>query len=75
VGELEFDELTLDLYYKEGKRNRCMKMHKMAMIIKKGRYSLTFRVTGKEKELNIQLHKEGKYDTNYSKYKINLIGF
>jgi hypothetical protein len=21
------------------------------------------------------LHKEGKYDTNYSKYKINLIGF
>ncbi|MFM2370025.1 MAG: hypothetical protein RL619_2342, partial [Bacteroidota bacterium] len=24
--------------------------------------------------LIIQLHKEGKYDTNYSKYKINLIG-
>jgi alpha-glucosidase len=53
VGELEFDELTLDLYYKEGKENQwCMKMHKMAMI-KKGRYSfLTFQVTGKEKELN-----------------------
>jgi alpha-glucosidase len=53
-----------------------MKMHKMAMIIKKGRYSfLTFQVTGKEKRTYIQLHKEGKYDTNYSKYKINLIGF
>jgi alpha-glucosidase len=51
-----------------------MKMHKMAMIIK-GRYSfLTFQVTGKKKELNVQLHKEGKYDTNYTKYKINLIG-
>jgi alpha-glucosidase len=37
-----------------------MKMHKMAMITK-GRYSfLTFQVTGKEKELNVQLHKEGK---------------
>jgi alpha-glucosidase len=42
----------------------------------KKRYSfLTFQVTGKKKELNVQLHKEGKYDTNYTKYKINLIGF
>jgi alpha-glucosidase len=31
-------------------------------------------MTGKEKELNIQQHKEGKYDTNYTKYKINFIG-
>ena len=31
-------------------------------------------IIGKEKELIIQLHKEGKYDTPYSKYKINLIG-
>jgi hypothetical protein len=36
VGELEFDELTLDLYYKRGKEvGECMKTHKMAMIIKK----------------------------------------
>jgi alpha-glucosidase len=51
VGELEFDELTLDLYYKEGRNRWCMKMHKMAMITK-GRYSfLTFQVTGKKKNL------------------------
>ena len=35
---------------------------------------MSFKINGKEKELNIQLHKEGKYDTNYSKYKLNLIG-
>jgi alpha-glucosidase len=29
----------------------------------------------KRKNLNIQLHKEGKYDTNYTKYKINLMDF
>jgi alpha-glucosidase len=34
MGELEFDELTLDLYYKEERERWCMKMHKMAMIIK-----------------------------------------
>ena len=35
---------------------------------------MSFQTIGKEKELIIQLHKEGKYDTNYSKYKINLFG-
>ncbi|NGY38766.1 DUF4968 domain-containing protein [Flavobacterium sp. XN-5] len=77
VGELEFDELTLDLYYKEGKEKSVVYEDAQdGYDYKKGRYSfLTFRVTGKEKELNVQLHKEGKYDTNYSKYKINLIGF
>ncbi|WP_369765031.1 glycoside hydrolase family 31 protein [Flavobacterium sp. WC2429] len=76
VGELEFDELTLDLYYKKGKEKSVVYEDAQdGYDYKKGRYSfLTFRVTGKEKELNIQQHKEGKYDTNYSKYKINLIG-
>jgi alpha-glucosidase len=38
--ELQFEELTLDVYYKEGKENLWfMKMHKMDMITKKGRYS------------------------------------
>lgn len=77
VGELEFDELTLDLYYKEGKEKSVVYEDAQdGYDYKKGRYSfLTFRVTGKETELNVQLHKEGKYNTNYSKYKINLIGF
>jgi alpha-glucosidase len=76
VGELEFDELTLDLYYKEGKEKSVVYEDAQdGYDYKKGRYSfLSFQVTGKETELNIQLHKEGKYDTLYSKYKINLIG-
>lgn len=76
VGELEFDELTLDLYYKEGKEKSVVYEDAQdGYDYKKGRFSfLSFQVTGKETELNIQLHKEGKYDTPYSKYKINLIG-
>ncbi|MGO4818886.1 glycoside hydrolase family 31 protein [Flavobacterium sp. W22_SRS_FP1] len=76
VGELEFDELTLDFYYKEGKEKSVVYEDAQdGYDYKKGRYSfLSFQVTGKETELNIQLHKEGKYDTPYSKYKINLIG-
>jgi alpha-glucosidase len=41
----------------------------------KGRYSLaTFTLRGKENDLIIQQHKEGKFDTNYTKFKINLHG-
>jgi len=39
----------------------------------KGRFSLrTFNLNGKEKELIIQQHKEGTFETNYSNFKINL---
>lgn len=76
VGELEFDELTLEIYYKEGKEKSVVYEDAQdGYDYKKGRYSfLSFQTTGKEKELIIQLHKEGKYDTPYSKYKIDLIG-
>jgi alpha-glucosidase len=76
VGELEFDELTLDLYYKKGKEKSVVYEDAQdGYDYKKGRYSfLSFKTIGKEKELIVQLHKEGKYDTPYSKYKINLIG-
>jgi alpha-glucosidase len=76
VGELEFDELTLDLYFKNGKEKSVVYEDAQdGYDYKKGRYSfLSFSTIGKEKELIIQLHKEGKYDTPYSKYKINLIG-
>ena len=76
VGELEFDELTLDLYFKEGKEKSVVYEDAQdGYDYKKGRYSfLSFQCIGKEKELIIQLHKEGKYDTNYSKYKLNLFG-
>ncbi|WP_343694241.1 glycoside hydrolase family 31 protein [Flavobacterium sp.] len=76
VGELEFDELTLDVYYKHGKeKSQVYEDAQDGYDYKKGRYSfLSLRTIGKDKELIIQLHKEGKYDTPYSKYKINLIG-
>lgn len=76
VGELEFDELTLDLYYKNGKEKSVVYEDAQdGYDYKKGRYSfLSFSTIGKEKELIVQLHKEGKYDTPYTKYKINLIG-
>ena len=76
VGEVEFDELKLDIYFKEGKEKSVVYEDAQdGYDYKKGRYSfLSFQATGKEKELNIQLHKEGKYDTNYSQYKINFIG-
>lgn len=76
VGEIEFDELTLDLYFKIGKEQSFVYEDAQdGYDYKKGRYSyLSFRTIGKEKELIIQLHKEGKYDTQYSRYKINLIG-
>ncbi|MFH6998568.1 glycoside hydrolase family 31 protein [Flavobacterium sp. FlaQc-57] len=76
VGELEFDELTLDLYFKNGKEKSVVYEDAQdGYDYKKGRYSfLSFRTIGKDKELIVQLHKEGKYDTPYTKYKINLIG-
>lgn len=76
VGELQFDELTLDVYYKNGKEKSVVYEDAQdGYDYKKGRYSfLSLSAIGKEKELIIQLHKEGKYETPYSKYKINLIG-
>jgi alpha-glucosidase len=68
--------LTLDLYFKVGKeKSEVYEDAQDGYDYKKGRYSfLSFQTIGKEKELIIQLHKEGKYDTQYSKYRINLFG-
>ncbi len=76
VGELEFDELILDVYYKDGKELSVVyEDAQNGYDYKKGRYSfMSFQATGKENEMIIQAHQEGKYVTNYSKYKMNLIG-
>ncbi|MEL1240315.1 glycoside hydrolase family 31 protein [Flavobacterium flavipallidum] len=76
VGEIEIEELTLDVYYKEGKEKSVVyEDGQDGYDYKKGRFSLlSFQMTGKEKELSIQLHKDGKFNTNYSKFKINFIG-
>ncbi|HQV37217.1 MAG TPA: glycoside hydrolase family 31 protein, partial [Flavobacterium sp.] len=76
VGEKEFEEITLDVYYKFGKEKSVLYEDAQdGYDYNKGRFSLrTFNLTGKEKELIIQLHKEGEFMTNYSKFRINLIG-
>lgn len=75
VGELEFEELTLDVYYKNGKETSVVYEDAQdGYDYTKGRFSLrTFKMTGKEKELILTQHKEGKFITPYTKFKINLL--
>ncbi len=72
VGEKEFDEITLDIYYKQGKeKSQLFDDAHDGLDYKKGRYSLrTFKVTGKKDEFILQQHKEGKFDANYSKFNL-----
>ena len=76
VGEMQFDELTLDVYYKLGKeKSTVYEDAQDGYDYNKGRFSLrTFTFNGKEKEIIIQQHKEGTFETSYSKFKINLKG-
>lgn len=76
VGELQFDELILDVYYKVGKeKSTVYEDAQDGYDYNKGRFSLrTFTLNGKEKELIIQQHSEGTFETQYSKFKINLKG-
>jgi alpha-glucosidase len=76
VGELEFDEITLEVYFKLGKEKSVLYEDAQdGYDYNKGRYSLaTFSLKGKEDQLVIQQHKEGKFNTQYSKFRINLHG-
>ncbi len=76
VGEQEIDEVTLDVYFKEGKEHSQLfdDAHD-GYDYTKGRYSLrTFKLTGRKKELIIQQHKEGKFMTDYSTFKLCIHG-
>jgi alpha-glucosidase len=76
VGEKEFEEITLDVYYKKGKETSTLfdDAHD-GYDYTKGRYSLrTLKLTGKKDELIIQQHKSGKFDAFYKTFKLNLIG-
>ena len=76
VGEKTIEELTLEVYYKNGKeRSLIYEDAGDGYDYKKGRYCLrTFKVTGKENELILQHHKEGKYTTTYQKFSLKLHG-
>ncbi len=76
VGEIEFDELKLDIYFKIGKeKSQVYEDAHDGYDYKKGRYSLrNFNLIGKKNSLTIQQFKSGKYITPYSSLKMNLLG-
>ncbi|WP_298532126.1 glycoside hydrolase family 31 protein [uncultured Algibacter sp.] len=76
VGQKTIDELTLDVYYKEGKEESMVYEDATdGYDYIKGRYSLrNFKLNGKKKELIIQQHKSGKFITTYKTFKLNLHG-
>jgi alpha-glucosidase len=76
VGEIEFDKISLDLYFKEGKeKSRLYEDAQDGYDYNKGRYSLTtFTLHGQVNSLTITRHKEGKFETGYLKYLICLHG-
>jgi alpha-glucosidase len=76
VGELNFDEITLDIYFKSGKEKSVLYEDAQdGYDYNKGRFSLsTFTVKGKANQLIIQQHKEGRFDTGYKRYRIELHG-
>ncbi len=76
VGEKDIEQLTLDVYYKNGKEDsQLYEDADDGYDYTKGRYSLKkFNLEGKKNKLIIRIHKTGKYKTNYETYKINLVG-
>ncbi|MBJ7882723.1 glycoside hydrolase family 31 protein [Gelidibacter salicanalis] len=76
VGELDIEEVMLDVYFKNGKESSTLfdDAHD-GYDYTKGRYSLrTFKLTGKTDELIIQQHKEGKFDADYQRFKVKFHG-
>jgi len=76
VGEKEFDQVTLEVYFKIGKENSILydDAHD-GYDYTKGLFSLrTFKLIGKTNELIIQQHKAGKFNANYSTFRLKLIG-
>ncbi len=76
VGEKQIDELTLDVYFKEGKeKSEIYEDANDGYDYNKGRYSLrSFELNGKKDKLTIQQHKLGTFITAYETFKIRIHG-
>lgn len=76
VGEKEITEMTLDVYFKDGKEESDLfEDANDGYDYTKGRYSLRhFKVVGTDNKLTLRQHKQGKYVTTYETFKINLYG-
>lgn len=76
VGEKEITQVSLDIYYKEGKeKSQYFEDAHDGYDYKKGRFSLrNFKFTGKENQIIIQQHKEGKYEALFTTFKLIIHG-
>jgi alpha-glucosidase len=76
VGELEIEELKLDVYYKNGvEESMIFEDAQDGYDYQKGRFSLrNFKLRGKSDELIINQYKQGKFTTTYDCFRINIIG-
>ena len=76
VGEKEITEITLDVYYKNGKvESELYSDANDGFDYKKGRYSLrNFTLNGKSNELIINQYKEGKFMTPYDTFNVQFHG-
>lgn len=76
VGEKKIEQLILEVYYKKGKeKSKLFDDEHDGYDYKKGKYNLrTFNLLGKEKELIIQQHITGKFETQYKTFKLKLHG-
>ncbi|MDX1470093.1 MAG: glycoside hydrolase family 31 protein, partial [Flavobacteriaceae bacterium] len=76
VDEKTIDEVALHVYYKKGKETSVLfdDAHD-GYDYTKGRYSLrSFKLVGKQSELIIQQHKEGKFTSTYTTFKLKFHG-
>ena len=76
VGELEITEITLELYFKNGKEDSLLyeDAHD-GYEYSKGKYSLTiFTLIGKEKELILQRHQVGQFETFQKTFELKFHG-
>ena len=76
VDQHKIDTLDLDVYYKNGReRSTIYEDAHDGYDYKRGKYLLKkIKVYGKSKELLIDQFREGRFQTSYTKVKINLIG-
>ncbi|PCJ93226.1 MAG: glycosyl hydrolase [Flavobacteriaceae bacterium] len=76
VGELDIEELVLEVYFKMGKESSTVYEDAQdGYDYKKGRFSLrNFKLDGRESALIIRQYKDGKFITPYSTFKLKLHG-
>jgi len=76
VGEKTIEELTLDVYYKNGTEDSDLyEDADDGYDYTKGRYSLKkFHLSGTDHKLIIRMNKIGSFLTSYNTFKINIFG-